>query len=70
MIIVDESSTEESESECVHKSVNKEKYASNEAKYEEPSVTYDPVVKYPCYFKIFKCGKNLLNKIDATCKRA
>ena len=34
-IIVNESSTEESESECVHKKTNKEKYAKNLAEYEE-----------------------------------
>ena len=52
-IIIDESSTEESELECVHKNVNKEKDANNEAEYEEYSVT-DEV---PSYFNIFKCGK-------------
>ena len=52
-IIVDESSTEESESECFHKIVNKEKYAKNKAEHEEPTVTDDPVVKEPSYFNIF-----------------
>ena len=33
-IIVDESSTGESESECVHKNINKEKDAKNEAYHE------------------------------------
>ena len=33
-IIVDEISTEESESECVHKDINKEKDAKNEADHE------------------------------------
>ena len=66
-IIVDESSAEESESECVHKSVNKEKDANNEAEREEPSVTDNPVVKEPSYFNIFECGKNLLNNIYTTC---
>ena len=44
-IIIDESSMEESESECTHKTINKEKYANNEEEYEEPAVMYDPVVK-------------------------
>ena len=30
----------------------------------------DPVVKDPSYFNILECGKNILNKIHATCKRA
>ena len=42
-MIINEISTEESESEWVHKSINKEKDANNEAEYEKPSVTYDPV---------------------------
>ena len=45
IIILDEISTEESESECVHKNINKQKDAKNEAEYEEPTVTHDPVVK-------------------------
>ena len=70
IIIVDESSTEDNESECLHKSINREKYANNEANYEEPSITYDPVVKELSYFNIFECGKNLLNKLESTRKRA
>ena len=46
-IIVDGSSTKESESECVHKKINKEKDANNEADNEEHNVTYYPVVKEP-----------------------
>ena len=65
-IIFDESSTEESEAECVHKNVNKEKYANNEAEYEEPSVTHE----VPRYFNIFECGKNILNRLDVTCEQA
>ena len=65
-IIVDEISTEEIKSECVQKSVDKEKDANNEARHEEPSITYNSVVKDPRYFNIFKCGQNLLNKLDAT----
>ena len=34
--LFDESSTEESESQCVHININKEKDANNEAEYEEP----------------------------------
>ena len=68
-IFVHESSTEENESECVHKSVNKWKDANNEASNEEPKVTNDPFIKEPSYFNIFGCGKNILNKLDATCKR-
>ena len=69
-IIVDESSTEERESECVHTNINKEKYAKNEAEYEEPSVTFDPVVKELSYFKISECGNNQLKRIDVTYERA
>ena len=69
-IIVDESSTEKSESECVHKIINKGIDAKNEAAREEPMVTDDPFFKEPIYFNIFNCGKNLLNNIDATCKQA
>ena len=43
-IIVDEISKGGIESECVHKNINKEKDAKNEADHEEPTVTYDPVV--------------------------
>ena len=68
IVIVDECSTEESKSECVHKIINKEKYPDNEAEHEEPTVTYDTVVKEPIYFNILQCGNNLLNKIGATCK--
>ena len=59
---------EESETECVHKSVKKENQAKNEAEHEEPIVMDDPVVKEPGYFKIFKYGKNISNKLDITCK--
>ena len=38
-------SVEESESECVHKNINKQKDAKNEANYEEPTVTHDSVFK-------------------------
>ena len=55
---------EESESECVHKNINKEKGAKNKAEYKKNSVTYDPVFNKPSYFNVFECGKNLLNKFD------
>ena len=70
IIIVYESSIEERESERVHKIVNKEKDAKDEVYHEEPMVTDGPVVKEPSYFNIFLCGKNILNKLYATCKRA
>ena len=71
-IIVDESSTEDSESESVHKSINKnkEKYAIDETEYEESSVTDNPVINEPRYFNLFKCGKNIVNRLDATWKQA
>ena len=64
IIIVDECFTEEDESQCVHKNINK-KVAKNEAEYEESSVT-DEV---PRYFKIFECGRNILNRLDVTNER-
>ena len=66
VIIVDECSMEEDVSECVHKNINKQKDANNEADYEESSVS-DEV---PSHFNIFKCGKNILNTLDLTYKRA
>ena len=69
-IIVDDSSTVESKSEFAHNNIEKEKDANNEAEYEEPPVTYDPVFNMPNYFNILKCGNNLFNKLDATYKQA
>ena len=65
--IFDESSTEESKSKRVHKSINKnkEKYVIDEKKDEEPSVIDNPVINEPIYFNLFGCGINPLNKIDA-----
>ena len=62
---------EESKSESVHKSINtnKEKYLIDETEHEEPFITYNPVINKPIYFNLFKCGKNLLNKLDTTCER-
>ena len=47
--ISDESSTEESESESVHKSIDtdKERYEIYETDHEEPLVTYNPVINEP-----------------------
>ena len=47
--IVDKISTEEDESDCVHKNINKQKDVKNEAEYEESSVTHE----LPRYFNIF-----------------
>ena len=62
VIIVDKCSTEEDESEFVHKNINKQKYANNEAECEESSVT-DEVLSY---FNMFKGGRNILNRLDVT----
>ena len=69
-IIHDEISTEESVSWRVQKSINENKYAKNEEEHEENLVTDNPVVKETIYFNIFECGKNILNRIEATCKWA
>ena len=71
-VIIDESSKKESESESVHKVIhkNKEKYAIDEAEHEEPLATDNPVINKPSYLKLFKCGKNILNRLDATCEQA
>ena len=66
VIIVDESSMEESKDEYIHKNIHKEKDGNNEADYEEPTIKYDKIFKEPRYFNVFKCGKNPLNKLDAT----
>ena len=63
--IVDKISTEEDESDCVHKNINKEKDAKNEADYEESSITYE----VPSYFNIFECDRNILNRLDVTYER-
>ena len=66
IIIVDEFSTKEDESEWVHKNIHKQKYENNEEEYEEYSVTYEVT----SYFNIFECGKNILNRIDVTYEQA
>ena len=42
----------------------------NETNDEEPSVTDNSFINAPKYFKLFECGKNFLNNLDATCERA
>ena len=71
-VIVDESSTEERESEIVHKIIdtNEVKYAIYETENEEPSVTYNPVINDLRYFNPLEFGKNILNRLGATFKRA
>ena len=64
--MVYKSTTEESESECTHKSVNKKIYTKSEADNEEPLITEDPVVKRPRYFNLIGYGRNLFNKLDTT----
>ena len=72
IVIVIESSTEESEPKSVRKSfnTNKVKDAIDKTEDEEISVTDNPVINYPRYFNLFECGKNFLNNIDYTCERA
>ena len=55
----------------VHISVNtrKVKYAMNETKYEEPLVADNSVSNTPSYFKLFECGKNILDNLDNTYER-
>ena len=65
-IIVNKCFTEEDESECFQKNINKQKDANNKANYEEYSVT-DEV---PSYFNIFECGRNILNRLDVMNERA
>ena len=42
----------------------------NKTKDEEPSVIDNSVINAPSYFKLFGCGKNFLNNLDATYERA
>ena len=51
---------EEDALKYVHKNINKQIHTNNETEYEESSVI-DEVVNY---FNIFKCGKNILNRLD------
>ena len=52
-------STEEDKSECT---IMKHKYAKNEVKYD--------VSNYFNAFNVFKCGRNILDRIDMSYKRA
>ena len=63
---------EDRESENFHKSINtnKEKDTIDDTEHEETLVTYNTVVKEPIYYNLFECDKNLLNRLDTTCKRA
>ena len=56
---------DEDELKCVHKNINKQKDANNEAEYKETSVTHE----LPSYLNIFKCGKNILNRLGVTYDR-
>ena len=65
-VIANEISTEESESERVHKSINKnkEKDLTDEAEHEEILATDNPVINDSIYFNLSECGKDILNKHD------
>ena len=65
-IIVDKCSTEEYKSECVHKSVNKQKDENNKAAYEE----YSGIDEVSSYFNIFEYGRNILNGLDVKYERS
>ena len=58
--------------ERVHKRINtnKEKDTIDETEHEEPLVTDNPVINDTRYFNLFKCGKNILNMLDATREQA
>ena len=70
-VIVNACSLEKSKWKSVHISVNTSevKEAINKTKDEEPSGTDNPVINVPSYFKLYKCGKNFLNNLDAMYKR-
>ena len=46
------------------------KNSISETYHEEPLVTGNIVTIEPIYFNLFKCDTNILNRLDATCKRA
>ena len=48
----------------------KKRYEIDEEEHKEPLVTDIPVINGPIYSSLFGCSKNILNRIDATCKRA
>ena len=55
-----------------NKSINtsKEKYSIDETEDEKPLVTDNPLINLLRYFNLFKCGKNFLNELNATCEQA
>ena len=59
------------ESKSIHISFNtiKVKDATNETKYEEPSVKYNSVANAFKCFKLFEHNKKFLNNIGATCEQ-
>ena len=65
-ITVEKCSTEEDESECVHKNINKQKGANNETEYEESSVTHEVLI----YCNIFARNRNILNRLDVKYEQA
>ena len=69
-VIINESSMEEREPESVHKSINIKKNVIDVIEDEGPLVTDNTVINRPIYCNLFKCGKNILNRLDATHKRA
>ena len=71
-VIINESSTQDSESESVHKIINtnKEKDEIDETDDEEPLVTDNPVINKQSYFNLFECDKNFLKNLDDMCERS
>ena len=71
-VIINACYTNESESKSVNISVNTSevKYAMNETKYEEHSVTDNSGINMLSYFELFECGRNFLNNIYATYEQA
>ena len=71
-VIVNESSTDESESKIVHKGINtnKVKYEIDETEDEEPLVTDNQDINEPSYFNLFQCGKKILKNLDSVCERS
>ena len=72
-ILSENQSKDVSESECniVHKTLSQNNYADvpdnaimelKDEEHKEPSVTE----KVTSYFKIFDCGRNLLDRLDVT----
>ena len=72
IVIVNEISTEDSESKIVHKIINTNelKDAIYETEDEERSVKDNSVINETIYFNLFECGKIFLNNLDAKFERA